>query len=343
MSYTASGINAGLACPKLFQWKYVQMYRDKESLAMKVGTLVHKGLEAYWLEKDLFNALMDMQKSYIEDDWWQTDEGNLAYIKCRAYVSGYYARYYGKDKLHTFRLPTTVWVEKEFEYTWADVTFKGKLDVLIVDHKNGTAMVVEHKTTGSSLEIGGVYFDRLPMDVQCTIYRQAALELLMEDSRTAWDPELPRVVYDVIGTTKSLPKQKTKAMGGKSVVKRKTETQDEYLQRKADNHETVDEFQMRMLKTYKDDECAKYLRHEVPSTMQQHTDRLTELCNYVKLLGNKEFLEIRNSTSCGNYGGCSFVDVCLGRERPDDSTKLIKLQESHPELDGKGNKWVTHN
>ena len=335
MSFTASSINAGLQCPKLYKFKYIDGYRAGESTPMKIGTLVHKGLESYWLGKDLSNALMDMQDVYMEDDWWTSGDGLVAYVKCRAYIHGYYKKYYEKDPLRTFIRSTTVWTEKEFEFTWADVTFKGKLDALVIDHKLGTAQVIEHKTTGTTIEVGGVYFDRLPMDVQCTIYRQAALEILMEDPRTDWDPELPEVHYDVIGTSRAAPKQI------KKIARRKNETDEELAKRKEENQETIKEFEDRMTEIYEWHDCSKYIRHEVPCTMMQHTNRLTELVEYVKLLENKEFLEIRNSTACGSYGGCSFVDVCLGRGRLDDSTKLVKLENSHPELDGKGNNFVS--
>jgi len=339
MSYTASSMNAGLACPKLYKWKYVDGWSSVPSSAMSVGTLVHKGLEAYWLGKDLFNALMDMQDIYTKDDWWQSEEGLIAYVKCRAYIKGYYEKY----SCQKFSRPTTVWTEKEFEFTYADVTFRGKLDALVIDHENLTAEVIEHKTTSLSLEVGGVYFDRLPMDVQCTIYRQAALEILADPSTMSLPgsiPELPTVTYDVIGTSRAAPKQKTKAMGGKSVVRRKNETDEELAARKEENHETIEEFEKRMTELYRDPLTPKYVRHEVSCTMTQHTDRLTELVNYTKLLANREFLEIRNSTSCGNYGGCAFVDTCLGRARPSDSPKLIQISDRHPELDGEGNNHV---
>lgn len=336
MSFTASSINAGLQCPKLYKFKYIDGYRAGESTPMKIGTLVHKGLEAYWLGKDLSNALMDMQDVYMEDDWWTSGDGLIAYVKCRAYIHGYYKKYYKQDPLRTFINPTTVWTEKEFKFTWADVTFKGKLDVLVIDHKLGTARVIEHKTTGTAIEVGGVYFDRLPMDVQCTIYRQAALEILNENPSVAWDPELPEVHYDVIGTSRAAPKQK------KKIARRKNETDEALENRKADNQETINEFEERMVETYEWHDCSKYIRHEVPCTMMQHTNRLTELVEYVKLLENREFLEIRNSTACGSYGGCSFVDICLGRGRLNDSAKLVKLEDSHPELDGKGNNYVSY-
>ena len=345
MSYTASSINAGLACPRLYKWKYVDGWNSIPSSAMSVGTLVHKGLEAYWLGKKLSNALQDMWNSTAESDWWQSEEGLIAYAKCGAYIKGYYEKYWGKDPLNTFSGHVTVWTEREFEFTYADVTFKGKFDVLIIDHENKTAHVIEHKTTSLSLEIGGVYFDRLPMDVQCTIYRQAALEILMDPSTPSLTndyPELPVVTYDVIGTNRGAPKQKTKSEGGKKVSRLKDETDAELAKRKEDNQETIQEFEQRMTRLYKDPQIPKYVRHEVACTMLGHTDRLTELVKYTSLLANRGFLEIRNSTSCGNYGGCAFVDTCLGRAQPADSTRLVQKLDVHEELSGEVGNYVEY-
>ena len=353
MDFTASSISTGMQCPKLYKYKYVDGYRGKATGPMKIGTLTHKGLEEYWLGKSLDEALEAMrimsegdEWDGQEDDWWRSDDGQIAYARCCTYIRGYYAKHKDRDPLWDFHeLPVTIFAEKEFQFKLNGVNYKGKMDVLIIDHEFNEATVIEHKTTSSSIGIGGNYFRRLPFDVQLTIYRQAALEHLKERADTKWDPPLPRVIYDVIQTSKSSPRQKTKEEGGCPVRKRKDETFEEVDARRKANLETLEEFSERMTKDYGDDEDrpSKYVRHEIMSTHAQHIQRLIELEAYASLLENKGFLEIRNSSSCGGYGGCAFLDVCLGTTALDGALYLEKREVLHSELEGKKPKQVSYN
>ena len=100
-----------------------------------------------------------------------------------------------------------------------------------------------------------------------------------------------------------------------------------------------------MAKEYTSDEVYpwRYVRHEAMCTQAQHTQRLMELEEYVNLLKNTGFLEIRNSTSCGNYGGCAFLDICLGASTLDSAMNIEKLEDLHPELEGKKSTWISYN
>ena len=345
-SYTASSVTAGMQCPMLYKIKYVLGYRSDASSAMKTGTLVHKGLEQYWLWKPIHESINTMYKlAYGGDeiDWWESDEGQIAWAKCTAYIRGYYKKYRDNEPLLK-GVPegnhVDVYVEREFSYDWLGITYQGKIDLIIHDHITGEVVIMDHKTTGSSL---AGYFDRLPLDVQLTLYRQAVIRMFPHLSEKG--TPLPRVFYDVIGTTRSVPKQKNKAMGGKSVVRRKDETDEELAARKEANQETIAEFQCRMALEYTSDDCEKYVRREIVCTSAQHCRRLIEIEDYVKLLEDKGFLEIRNSTSCGNYGGCAFVGVCVGRESLDDLHGISQSERKHPELSGSVGleQWVSFN
>ena len=357
MSFTASSISTGAQCPKLYKYKYVQGYREEITGPIRIGILFHKGVEEYWLGNDLATAISSMEAMSKEDDWWESDNGKVAYARCCAYVKGYYAKYHGqdttRDTAHNGH-PTTMFIEKEFEFRLNGVNYRGKMDVLILDRKLNEITIIEHKTTSTDISIGGSYLRKLPIDIQLTIYRQAAIDLLKK--RVTWDEQsggvlirknpndfvMPTIVYDVVQTTKASPRQKTKKEGGHPVKKRKDETQEEVEKRKEENLETLTEFTERIAKEYKE-ESEKYVRHEVMCTKDEHTIRLIELEEYVKLLQNKGFLEIRNSTACGNYGGCAFLDVCTRTGRLDDFSKIEKVEDLHQELTDKNPRWVSYN
>ncbi len=325
---TSSSITAGLQCPTLYKYKYVDLYRTLPTVAMFTGLTIHKGLEGFFSFMSLKESIDKMEKYMDEELPGWTDDQAIAWEKMKVYLECYFLKW-SPDDLEGM----DIYIEQEFRFkSDLGLEFGGKWDVLIYDPKTMTALIYEHKTTSSKLESeADSYFAKLPLDVQCTIYREAAYQFLT--TKECKLVEMPRLMYDVIKTTKSKPKTK------KRIVKRKNETDAELLQRKEDAMETVREFGERIRDEYfpKDGESKKYFRHEVPYVASNHKRRLIELTEYAKLLSSKGFQEIRNSTSCGNYGGCAFMDVCLGRERLDDSLKFVKTEEKHPELDGKGN------
>tara|TARA_R100001480_G_scaffold104823_3_gene107423 strand:- start:738 stop:1820 length:1083 start_codon:yes stop_codon:yes gene_type:complete len=359
MNFTASSIITGMQCPKLYRYKYVDGYKSKLTGPIRVGILVHVGLEEYWLGNSLEESLAEMHNvvsgvgpGNSKDDWWDSDDGQIAYEKCRAYIRGYYKKYTGddgwaKDPIKCFgKNPITIFTEKEFEYISNGVKYRGKMDVLIVDYKLGQVTVIEHKTTSSDIAIGGNYFRRLPVDIQLTIYREAATRFLREN--TGWERTeaypVPIVIYDVIQTTKASPRQKTKKEGGSPVTRRKGENDDQVKARKLFNLETLEEFSERMSREYEEDlHPSKYARQEVMCTSAQHEIKLIELEEYGKLLLNRDFLEIRNSTSCGNFGGCAFLDVCLGVTPLEGMLSLERSEDFHPELEGKAPRWISYN
>ena len=325
MYYTASSIGTGMQCPKLYKFKYVELYRTKPSIHMFLGTSLHAGLEKFFTGFDYEHAKRHMLKTFEE---YEEDNGDdeVNRARLRAYLKGYYNRWESKRDEEV--KDSIIFVEQEFQFEHEGIEFRGKWDALAHDPSTKTATIYEHKTTGLSLEsVADPYFDKLPMDIQCTIYREAAFVWLNARGNTLF--EMPRLVYDVIKKTKASPKMK------KRVVKRKTETEEEFQKRKEEQMETLEEFEERLMESYLNE--GPYFRHEIPLITTHHKRRLSELKEYAKLLSNKGFLEIRNSTSCGNYGGCDFLGVCLGRELLDDSTKIFKQEEKHPELDGKGN------
>tara|TARA_R110002051_G_scaffold314371_1_gene391409 strand:- start:5636 stop:6667 length:1032 start_codon:yes stop_codon:yes gene_type:complete len=317
---------------------------------MLAGSLVHRGLEAFHEGLTYKNALIMMYEStvgwhefdvqkhgtivpgdvfdYIGDvSYWESEEGRINFSKCKAYVAGYYKRY--QSQLEDIQDAKVRWlVEQEFNFKidtkHGEITIRGKLDA--VTGGSELPVILEHKTTSLSLEsVTGTYFARLPMDIQCTIYREAGWRL---------GNGFPTLVYDVVGTSKASPKQK------KKIAKRKSETDDEYAERKAENQESLEEFDERIMEYYLE-HPEKYIRYEVICTEDQHNERLGELKTFMELLeeGKKQYgpdssslFNMRNSSACFNFGGCDYLNVCIGRESLESSEKLIQIENSHPEL-----------
>ena len=351
MAYTSSSLSTAQGCLRKYRYRYMDLYRPAgESPAMLAGSLVHRGLEAFHQGLSYKNALtmmyestvgwheFDIQKhgtmipgdviDYIGDvSYWESEEGRINFSKCKAYVAGYYKKY--QSELKDIQDAKTQWlVEQEFNFkldtAHGEITIRGKLDAITVGLK--TPVILEHKTTSMSIDsVTGTYFARLPMDIQCTIYREAGWRL---------GNGFPALVYDVVGTSKASPKQK------KKIAKRKSETDEEYAERKAENQESLEEFDERIMEYYLE-HPEKYIRYEVMCTEDQHNQRLNELTSFVELLeegkrkhipDSSSLLNIRNSSACFGFGGCDYLNVCIGRESLEGSEKLIQIENSHPEL-----------
>jgi len=351
-SFTASSISTGMQCPKMYDYKYNKLYRSQPSPAMRIGTMVHRGLEEYWQGKSYEDALHAMAKEAHgceESDWWRTEEGFVAFNKCRVYLGGYYDKWENADHFNG----KDIYTEIEFGFDhWYDTGsgrgadevrhLRGKMDALVYDRALQEVTIIEHKTTGATIsKPGSGYFDNLSMDIQLTIYREAARVFLEGKGVKVPSSEI-KIIYDVIETSRGGPRQKSKEQGGKRVVRRKDETDEELAKRKEENQETLEEYHDRLMEFYKSEEGSlRYVRKEVVCLNSEHEQRLQEILRYAKLLGNREFLEIKYTTSCSSYGGCPFVNVCTGRETLESSPNLVKLETKNPELDGKGNNVVS--
>ena len=156
------------------------------------------------------------------------------------------------------------------------------------------------------------------MDVQLTLYREAIRRKYSLDY-------IPDAYYDVIITTSSSPSQK------KPYVRRRKDESDASVDaRKALNQESATEFISRIAPEYLSD-STKYRRRLVSVTVEEHEERLKELVKMALLIHCKSgYTSVRNTSSCSDFGGCEFLDVCLGRESL-DSPNFMK-RDIHPQL-----------
>tara|TARA_B100000029_G_scaffold511450_1_gene605517 strand:- start:1033 stop:2157 length:1125 start_codon:yes stop_codon:yes gene_type:complete len=347
--YTASCLNAAMRCGALYDFIYEKGFvssRDKPSL--EIGTMVHKGLEAYWKLFPLEAAHESMRELKKESLYWDTPEGEISFEKCCLYVAGYYNHWSWKadpsktgadrylleadelliedfgpnsltgKELEDFLEDKRSRVELEFKMNIVGLNFAGKIDA--VTKIDGKYAIIEHKTAGShASNLTSAYWERLPMDVQLTIYREAVRRKYSLDY-------IPDAYYDVIITTSSEPSQKKPY-----VRRRKDESDDSLAIRKEANRESKAEYILRIAPEYLSDSI-KYRRRLVSVTREEHEERLKELIKMTLLIHCKSgYTSVRNTSSCSDFGGCEFLDVCLGREGL-DSPNFRKRETLHPEL-----------
>ena len=299
----------------------------KPSREAMLGSMVHRGLEYFWTGHSWRTALNGMKDWKYENrpDFWETDEGQLTALKAELYVEGYYTNYqesYNRDvadgKINDIQ------VEKEFRFSEGDIDFAGKIDVLYRD-EYGIPVIIEHKTastTASSWDSN--YWNTLPMNIQLTIYRRATQRMYSaEDSLRV----MPTVIYDVI-----VKSAKRKSQKRPYIKKGDFGTIEAYEEAKAANVESDQEYISRISKDFllSGDQ---YKRKEILVTRDEQQKRFEEILIMEEQRPSWRKYEerVRNTSSCNDFGGCPFLQVCLGFEQLDSELFVLK-EKTNSEL-----------
>lgn len=189
--YTSSRLRVLRDCLRRHFYRYTLGVLTPQSPAMLFGTVVHAALEAYfvaWKLQRLDERLPDALKEIEHSQLSQTDQ-----VRARILVIAYHLRWGGEPW-------EIVAVEAEFRYELAGHLIGGKLDALIRDTRDGRVYVLEHKTTRQEASPGSVYWDRLSIDGQVSIY---------VDGATMLGHEIAGCIYDVLKTPEHEPKLAT--------------------------------------------------------------------------------------------------------------------------------------
>ena len=293
---TTSRLSALRTCQRLHKFRYLDGYRPvKTADALRFGTLVHLGLEAWWKADSnrLEHALVAMTG--------EADPFELA--KAQAMLIGYDARWLDADL-------TVLAVEEQFETelrnpetgaasrTWR---LGGKIDAIIKDAK-GQVWLVEHKTSSEDISSGSDYWKRLRMDAQVSDYLDGARALGFEPAG---------VLYDVLRKPGLRPLKANKQ-------RTEDETPEEYRARCIADLE-ADSFQRsEVVRLERDVDESRFDRWQLAVQLQEsiRTERYP-----------------RNPNSCVRFGRtCEYLVVCCGEASLEDSSLFRKDEDVHPEL-----------
>ena len=153
---TASAIRSYLTCPRKYEFSYVEnIRRDYDSDALRFGSLFHNVFE--WLDLDV--------------PWDEI---------CRRVASGAASDVEAQQVLRLTAAHHDYHDEYEVESTehkWhqdiAGVECRGMIDRVIV-LPDGRRAVQEYKTSGEDISPGSMYWKRLRMDIQVSMYLVAS-------------------------------------------------------------------------------------------------------------------------------------------------------------------------
>lgn len=287
----------------------IRPVRDGE--ALRFGSLIHLGLEAWWRGEGLDGALAAVS---VESDPFDR-------VKAEELLRGYDA--------HWSEPPDdVVGVEVEFRApmlnpqtgaasrTW---THAGKIDALL------PGVVIEHKTTSESIsDDSDHYWQRLALDFQVSGYVIGA---------EALGHEVQATLYDVLKKSALRPLKATPLEDRKYTKPTKTEPSRLYAnQREVD--ETPEEYAQRLREDIAADPEKYFQRRVIPRLESQLADYRLSVWQAGRAIREAELAgrSPMNPDACFRFGRCPFWDHCANGLDLLTSPDFKVVDNLHPEL-----------
>ena len=337
---TTSRMACARRCQREHHIAYHLGYRPAiEAEALRFGSLLHLGLNAWWRSKNdrLADALQVLELAEADD---------FDRAKAIALLVGYDTRWLADADLYEvlgveteFLAPLRNPVTSMPSRTWQ---LGGKLDGLVRELSTGRLGVLEHKSSSEDVGIGTDYWRRLRMDPQVSNYYAGGEVLLGK--------RIDFCLYDVIRK----PLQRPAAIplldeGGSKIVldgagervrtkdgKKWRETADAAAGYVVQSRpETATEYRDRLVNLIGESPATFYARGEVVRLDGEVDDAIFDAWQLAQQLheANKIGRWPRNPNSCLRWGrSCSYLGVCSGEAALEDTTLFRKLDDVHPEL-----------
>jgi hypothetical protein len=315
---TQSRIKGHRSCRRKHKHRYVDGIRlHSESPALRFGSLVHAGLEAW--NKTGRNVEAAITAVYAAStEYTQTTAYELQGVI--ASLAGYHERY-SADTAEVLA------VELEFQTPLYNISTSGRSTTFDLAGKvdaiyriDGEVWIVEHKTTSSDISPGSDYWRRLQLDEQVSLYTLALRQL---------GYDVVGCIYDVIRKPRMPPllatpenKRQYRKDGALYARQRETdETSAEYLQRYgAELAASPSDYYVRGEVVRLNDEIEEYQR-DLWATAQEMID------------ARREERYPRNPSACHEWNRyCDYWDICTGVETIDSDN--YKRTAIHEELNG---------
>jgi hypothetical protein len=332
MIISTSEMRAFQRCEREHAHLYTLGYKPVERAhALRFGSLIHAALESWWLWREdagmgrLDAALTKIAHAIQEDDC-RVDEFDR--VRVEELIRGYHAEWADVSL-------EMIAVEAEFTTPIADpdtgdelpgIVLGGKIDALARDN-DGYVWVVEHKTATDPG--AGVYWARLSLDLQCSVYLLGAQAL-------GFKPK--GVLYDVIGKPKISPLKATPE------DQRKYRKADGGLyagQREAD--ETPEEFRRRVAELVRTAQSPLLRRGRVVRFPADELAAARDICVLARRIAAAKLRAVRgeyvlrNPDACSRYGRmCEFFGPCTNAADINNPLLFRRSKSVHEELSGEG-------
>lgn len=326
--------NSRLACYKRCPREHLYRYElgirpDNDAQPLRMGQAFHKGLDLRAAGADTDSAIIAACSDYETLPLWaNTDEAVADWMTEREIVArlltGYWWYWEGVEAIPEITVAEVIATEQAFclplvnpETGMPSRNFQiaGKIDK-IVRLADGRVAVMEHKTTGDSIESDSDYWRRLKIDQQISLYYLAA-RALGHDVQT--------VLYDVARKPGIRPRLLTKAECA-------TFGQDYSLKPR----ETPSQFGDRLSGDIAERPTHYFARREIPRLTADIDEFRHELWQMQQQLreSQKAGRWFRNTSSCMTMGRCAYFGPCSdGHDFTHAPSGMVRVGNLHPELE----------
>lgn len=314
-----SRLKVARSCQREHFNKYVLGFRPlDEGEALRFGTLIHLGLEAWWKASgDRLQAALDAISAVEDLDPFDR-------VKAEVMLHGYHFRWCDEPY-------EVLAVEAHFECELVNPTtgrpsqtwrLGGKLDVIVRCLRTGHVLIIEHKTSSEDITPGSPYWRRLRMDSQVSTYYEGA-QALGYDVRGC--------LYDVLGKPGLRPLKATPVE-----TRKYTKKGELYANQRAED-ETPEEYRERLILDMTADPAGYFQRGDVVRLETEMAEALYDIWQTAQQIRESELAKRhpRNPDACQRYGRlCPYFEVCTGAASLEDPLLFTKSDDVHPELAG---------
>lgn len=316
---TVSRLRTWRDCRRKHRLKYLDGWRPKvDAEALRFGSLLHTGLEAWWKAED---ERLAVAVAAIEGRGADAFEQAAA----EALLFGYDARWGEDDRYEvlaveeSFLAPLLNPETGASSRTWL---LAGKVDGVVRDRVTDALLILEHKTTVENIaDAADPYWAKLAMDSQVSHYYLGAESLGYAAEGCLYDVLLRPRLKPLKATPEASRKYKANGVL--------------YANQRAED-ETADEYRQRVWEDIQAAPEKYFQRRHVSRTDKDILDYLGDLWAEGRMMREAELAERapRNPDSCHRFGTCPFWSACAYGVRLEDHPDLYeRVEDVHPELD----------
>jgi len=342
---THSRISCAKQCPKKHFFQYeLGIVPARDSKPLGIGSAIHKGIEKNADGKSTEISIQAALTTYGSCPDYRTDfDHQIDRMIIIRLLHAYFWYYEGWK----FKIKAN---EKEFRYSIVNPETgrpspkfdqSGKIDKIIEDVE-GVEAIMDHKTTGSSIDPNCDFWNKLRLDHQITMYFCGARALGFDPQYMLYDvihkpgikpKNVPcrddlglKIVTDQTGERvfkkDTTPRQTTDKAKGFEVQYR-METPAEYGDRLSEDIMQRPEFYFQRHKVYRLEKDIELFQHEIWQFQQQIGE------------AQKSNRWFRNTNACLVPFRCQYADICFNNVEPTKDKipdGFVKTENIHPEL-----------
>jgi hypothetical protein len=297
IAVSVSEIRTYLRCREEHRIAYVLGIRPRQAddLRLRVGSTIDAALGAWWSSRSMPATL-----AAVQDEGARQCLDGYELARCEAMMLGYDARWRdAQGRITTLAVQRTWQLEQPDRQPWA---LHGRIDAAM-RAGDGSAMVVEHKTTSEDVSPGSHYWSRLTIDAQASMYLAAASAMGLDSNQCIYDV-LRKPVCEPHRAT-APERRKYRKDGGLYATQRETD-------------EPIEDFRSRCIEEIAAAPERYYARVHVTRLereLQAALDGFRAVGREIVSAYGAHGPALRTTDACRRYGRtCDYFDVCTGAE-----------------------------